>query len=107
MKYSELTALSDEQLVHKEIALERTLTGHLIRHRLGKLENTSVLAKVRRDIARVHTALTAREHAAGLNAGALKGRHASTFVAAPVAAASAEAGGDFLKGLLDGQEAAE
>lgn len=106
MKYSELSALADEQLVHKEIALERTLTGHLIRHRLGKLENTSVLAKVRRDIARVHTALTAREAAAGLNSGSLKGRHSTTYVAA-VAAAPAEAGGDFLKGLLDGQEAAE
>lgn len=100
MKFSDLQSKSDEQLVHEELALERTLLTYQLRHRLGKLEDTSLLRKARRDIARAQTLLTRREQAAGLGRGTLRARHAGTFVpaAAPVAQ---EAGGEFLKGLLD------
>lgn len=106
MKYSEITALTDEQLVHRELALERSLLAHQLRHRLGKLENTSVLGKVRRDIARAQTAITARERDAGLAAGTLRSRHAASFVPSATTEAT-EAGGGFLKGLLDTPSAAE
>jgi ribosomal protein L29 len=66
MKVDELTALGDEQLVHKELELERSLLGHTFRHRLGQLENTSVIKTIRRDIARAQTLLGARERAGGL-----------------------------------------
>jgi len=61
MKANELKTLSDEQLVHKSLELERTLLSHTFRHRLGQLDNTSVLRAARRDIARAKTLLTARE----------------------------------------------
>lgn len=108
MKYDEINAFADEQLVHHEMALERTLMGHLIRHRLGKLENTSVLKKVRADIARTQTAITAREQLAGVNKGALRAKFSSSFVApAPVAAGATESGAGFLQGVLDTEQPAE
>ncbi len=106
MKANELNALTDEQLVHKGLGLERTLLTQTFRHRLGQLENTSVLGKTRRDIARVQTVVTVREHAQGLNKGALLGMHRSSFVPA-VAASTPEAGAGFLEGMLDNQAATE
>ena len=106
MKANELHALSDEQLVHKGLELERTLLTQTFRHRLGQLENTSVLGKTKKDIARVQTVVTAREHAQGLNKGTLLGMHRGSFVPA-VAAAATEAGAGFLEGMLDNQGATE
>jgi ribosomal protein L29 len=106
MKAAEIKALSDEQVVHLELESERTLLTHSLRHRLGRLEDTSVLGKTRRDIARAKTEITARERRAGLNPGSLKGQHAGTFT--PKAATAGEtAGGGFLKGILDKPEASE
>lgn len=107
MKTHELNALSDEQLVHKELDLERSLTTFSFRHRLQQLENTSQLGKARRDIARAETALTAREKAAGLNKGALKARYRSSWSPSAPQAADQEAGAGFLKGMLDKPDAAE
>ena len=107
MKIDELASLGDEQRVHKELELERTMMGHTFRHRLQQLENTSVLKTTRRDIARTQTLLVAREHEAGLQRGSLKARHRSTFVAAAPAASAGGAGDDFLKGVLDSREPAE
>ena len=63
MKANDLKTMSDEQLVHKSLELERTLLAHTFRHRLGQLDNTSVLRATRKDIARAKTALTQREQA--------------------------------------------
>ena len=106
MKYSEFTTLTDEQLVHRELDLERILLTHQLRHRMGRLDNTSLLRAARRDIARAQTAISTRERDAGLLPGTLRGRHATSFTPSAVAEAT-EAGGGFLKGLLDTQEAAE
>lgn len=106
MKIDELAALGDEQLVHKELELERTLLGHTFRHRLGQLENNSVLKTTRRDIARAETLLGARERANGLPKGSLKARYRSTFVAAAPTTGAA-GGDDFLKGILDERQSAE
>jgi len=103
MKVAELNGLSDEQLAHKALELERTMLAHSFRHRLGQLENTSLLGKTRRDIARTHTALSARERANGLTPGALLSRHRSSFV--PAASTASEGGDGFLKGILDKQDA--
>lgn len=105
MKIDDLATLGDEQLVHKELELERQLVAHTFRHRLGQLENNSVLKSTRRDIARAQTLLTRREKDAGLQKGALKARHRSSFV--PAAAVQGETGDDFLKGILDKRESAE
>ena len=107
MKVDELASLGDEQLVHKELELERTMMAHTFRHRLGQLENTSVLKTTRRDIARAQTLLVSRERDGGLQRGALKARHRSSFVPSQAAAAAAGAGDDFLKGILDSREPTE
>jgi ribosomal protein L29 len=100
MKFNELTSLSDEQLVHKELGLQTALMTSLLRHRLGKLVNTGLIRDARRDIARVQTLLTQREQAAGLGKGALKAQFQSSYQ--PEAAAETEAAGSgFLKSLLD------
>lgn len=106
MRFDELNGLSDVELVHRAMSLERELTSHLFRHRMGRLENVSVLKRARRDIARAQTALTAREHAANLHRGALRAAHARTFVPAAAPAASG-AGEGFLQSILDNKEAAE
>ena len=106
MKIDELASLGDEQLVHKEMELERAMMAHTFRHRLNQLENTSALKQTRRGIARAQTLLTGREKAAGLGKGTLRARHASSFVPASPSAA-AGAGDDFLKGILDSRESAE
>jgi len=106
MKAAEIKSLSDEQVVHLELEAERALLTHTLRHRLGRLEDTSVLGKTRKDIARAKTELTARERRTGVNPGSLKGQHAGTFT--PQAATTGEApGGGFLKGILDKPEASE
>lgn len=97
MSKTDLSNLSDEQLVHHELGLERTLFGHALKHRLNQLDNNSVLKATRREIARAQTALRARELTGGLVRGALRQQHAGSF---KPAAAAADAGGGFLKGLL-------
>lgn len=105
MSKTDISALTDVQLVHHELGLQRTMFGHQLRHRMNQLENNSVLKTTRREIARAQTALRARELAAGADRGSLRQAHASTFV--PAALGSTDAGSGFLKGLLDKPEAAE
>ncbi|MDP2307158.1 MAG: 50S ribosomal protein L29 [Pseudomonadota bacterium] len=107
MKISELASLGDEELVHKELELERTMMAQTFRHRLGQLENTSVLKNTRRDIARTQTLLVAREREGSLQRGSLKARHRSSFTPIRGAAAAAGAGDDFLKGILDSRESVD
>ena len=107
MKIDELASLGDEQLVHKEMELERAMMAHTFRHRLNQLENTSALKQTRRDIARAQTLLTSREKEAGLGKGTLRARHASSFVPTSNTASTGGAGDDFLKGILDSRESAE
>lgn len=107
MKYAELTALGDEQLVHKELELERSLVANTFRLRLNQLENTSVIKTVRRDIARAQTVLTSRERDGGLARGSLMAKYRSTWTPTAPAAGEGAAGEGFLKGILDSRESAE
>lgn len=95
-------ALSDEQLVHKELELERELIAASFRQKTGQLEDSARLGRIRRDIARLRTAQRAREIAQGLGKDSLRNRFRATFVAGQAASASAgEASGGFLKGIVD------
>lgn len=102
MNYAELTDLSDEQLVHAELTLERSLVTARFQHATNQLADSSQLKKIRRDIARVRTACRTREREAGLRKNALRDRFAAGFT--PVAATDGgDAGqsGGFLKGIVD------
>jgi ribosomal protein L29 len=103
---TDLSALSDAELVHRSLDLERTLAGHQLRHRIGKLENNSVLGATRRDIARANTEIRRRELASqGVN-GSLRSAHLGSWKPAAATQAS-EAGGGFLKSMLDEAPKAE
>lgn len=99
MRYSDFTSLSDVELVHKELSLERELTTARFRLYTSQMEDTSKLGKIRKDIARIQTAIRARELAAGLAPSALRDLHASSFQ--PQAGSSEAAQGGFLKGFVD------
>ena len=105
-KTIDLSALSDEQLVHNELNAQRELAAHQLRHVTGKLENNSLLGKARKAIARAQTELRRRELAAGLVNGELRSRHLGSFKPAALGAVR-EAGGGFLKNVLDGTPSAE
>lgn len=107
MKYADLAALGDEQLVHKELELERTLVSNTFRLRLNQLENTSVLKATRRDIARAQTILTAREREGGMSHGSLIAKYRGTWTPSAAAAGEGAAGEGFLKGILDSRESPE
>lgn len=98
MKYSDMTSLSDEAVVHLGLGWEHSLVQSLIRQRIGKLTTPSVLKGLRRDIARAKTELTRREVAAGLPKGSLWSKHASSF---KPQTSVGEAGSSFLQNLLD------
>lgn len=101
MNYTELADYSDEKLIHTELQLERNLIAARFRHYTSQLEDHSVLKKLRRDIARLQTAVRARERDQDLPKNALRGLHASTFQPEAGEAGMVEGASGFLKGIVD------
>lgn len=105
----ELSALSDEKLVHRELELERNLLDLSFRKRTGQLEDTSKLSQARKEIARVRTAERARELSQGLRKDSLRTQYRGTWRAGAAAEQGAEgasaktsgASRGFLKGIVD------
>jgi ribosomal protein L29 len=98
MKMLEIKELSDLELVHNELSLERKLIDARIKKSFGTLEDTSYFAKVRKDIARIQTEVTSREKSQGLSKNAFKALHRKSFVPEVIEEANK---GDFLKGIAD------
>ena len=103
MKYSDLTKLTDEELVHQELRLERKMLESQFRLKTGQLEDTASVGFVRKDIARIRTAQRGREATAGLGKNALRDRHRGTFDPKAIETTAATSGstGGFLKGIAD------
>ena len=99
MKMSEIRELSDEQLVHKELELERTLIDARFKKQFNTLEDSSIFSKIRKDIARLQTEQSRRQAEQSLPNNGLKMLHAKTFK--PSAAEDTEGTQDFLKNLAD------
>ncbi|PST84443.1 50S ribosomal protein L29 [Pedobacter yulinensis] len=59
MKNSEITGLSKEELVAKIAEEKENLTKLKFAHTISAIENPSRISKVRKDIARLNTQLTA------------------------------------------------
>jgi len=97
-----MTELSDEQLVHKMLQVERDLVDARFKHSMNALENTAKLGGLRKEIARLKTEARKRESAAGLEKNGLFTKHAGSFGTsdADAAEAPAEKGG-FLSGIVD------
>ncbi len=111
MKYADIQNLSDEQLVHTELGVERKLITARFQLYTNQLEDSSLLKKLRRDIARLQTAARERERGQGLRKNYLRDMYSPTFSAnaqsdaeATADAGAAEGGevsGGFLQGIVD------
>jgi large subunit ribosomal protein L29 len=101
MNAAEINSLSDEQLVHHELQLERDLIELRFRNNdaNSQLDDTSKLRKIRKDIARLRTAQRTRELAAELPKDALRNTHRRTFKAGAALVSGGSAGGSFLQGF--------
>jgi large subunit ribosomal protein L29 len=101
----DLKSMSDEELVHHELRLERKLVEASFRLRLNQLTNTSTLGGLRKDIARARTAQRERELANNLAKDALRNKYRGSFKAsapAPSSEASAsQKSGGFLQGVAN------
>lgn len=58
MKVIELSKMSTEELVKKELELREEFSRLVFQHRIRPLENTSLPKKLRKDIARIQTLRT-------------------------------------------------
>jgi len=101
MQYAKMSELSDEALVHRELQLERELIDTRFRSKTGQLEDSSRLAKLRKDVARTRTAQREREQSQKLSANALRDQHRGSFKPGAVSTGEGTAAGGFLKGIVD------
>ena len=101
MQYAKLNDLSDEQLVHRELQLEREYIDTSFRKKTGQLEDASKIGKIRKDIARARTAQRERERAQNLSANALRDQHRGSFKPGAISTEGGEGAGGFLKGIVD------
>jgi len=106
MRFADSNNLTDEQLVHQGLQLEREMMGAKFRLHTQQLEDTSSLKKLRRDVARVQTALRARENAQSLRKNALRDQHASSFDGASSTGAGEESS-NLLSGIVDKLQGSE
>jgi large subunit ribosomal protein L29 len=93
--------LSDEQLIHKALQIERDLVTARFKHSMNQLENTARLRVLRRDIARIQTEARVRELKAELPKNALLARHQASFGATRGTAPAQPEKGGFLSGIVD------
>jgi ribosomal protein L29 len=100
MKTAEINAMTDEQLVHKGLQLERDLIAARFSLKTNQLTDTSVVSKFRKDMARLNGAIRTREIDAGSGRNAMQALHGKTFQAVDSAAEGGEGAG-FLKGIVD------
>ena len=99
---AQISELQDAELIHSLLASERQLIAARMQHSMNQLENTSQLAVLRKDIARMHSEARRREIAQGLDKDSLLHTHRRSFSAdgAEAAGGDAEKGG-FLAGVVD------
>jgi ribosomal protein L29 len=94
--------LSDEEIVHRLLQVERDLVAMRFKHSMSQLANTAGLRELRADIARLRTEARGRELRAGASKDSLLARHRASFVpSGRAAAAAAPEKGGFLSGIVD------
>jgi large subunit ribosomal protein L29 len=103
MATANLAEMTDEQLVHRELELERELVHANFQLSIGELENTAELPRLRKDIARARTAQRSRERSANDPKNTLRNRYRNSFTAALAAdaAGGTDDDGGFLKGIAN------
>jgi len=101
MQYAKLNELNDEQLVHRELQLERELIDTGFRKKTGQLEDSARLGKIRKDIARARTAQRERERNQSLAVNSLRDLHRGSFKPGALSTEGGASAGGFLKGIVD------
>ncbi len=99
-------SMTDEELVHRCLELDRELVARRFLLHTGQLEDTASLRRLRKDLARAKTELRRRELDQGLPKDSLHRRYARTWKPADREAEGGGAGG-FLSRFVDSQPAAE
>jgi len=86
MKYTNenLQGMTDEQLVHTELQLDREIVSLRFRKNASQLRNVNLIKEARRNIARFRSEQRRRELALGLPKDSLKDLHRLTFTASAV-----------------------
>lgn len=100
----ELKALTDEQVVHAELQLDRDLVSLRFQKNADQLRNVNQIKIVRRNIARVRTEQRRRELEAGLSVNSLREAHRSTFSATVSSSSEGSSFGSDLNEQLEGDE---
>ena len=100
MKMAEIKELSDEQLVHQELLVERQLIDARFQKQMGTLENTAVFSGFRKDIARLRTEQRRREKEQELPKNAFRSKYSGGFNY-DADNASSPASEGFLKGISE------
>jgi large subunit ribosomal protein L29 len=101
---SELKAMSDEQVVHAELQLDRDLVSLRFRKNADQLRDVNQIKTVRRNIARIRTEQRRREIEAGLSKDALREIHRATFAATATASVEGSSfGADLNEQMEDGE----
>jgi len=98
---TELKTLSDENLVHAELQMDRELIALNFMKKAGTLRNVMSTRVVRKNIARVRTEQRRREIEQGLATDSLKALHRASFVAT---AAVKEEGSSMLANVAEQME---
>jgi large subunit ribosomal protein L29 len=93
--------MSDVELVHHELQLERDMLTARFQLATNQLEDSSVVSKLRRGIARARTAQRAREIVQGLSKDQLRNTHRGSFAPGESKGADGESSGGFLQGIVD------
>src|SRR6056300_853954 len=75
----QMAGMSDEELVHAELQLDRDLVTLRFQKKAGNGKDMHKSKEVRRNIARLRTEQIAREKAAGLAKNSLRDQYRSTF----------------------------
>lgn len=63
MNYADLNEKSSGDLAELKVSLSKDLFHHKMKNTVGQLEDTSILGKVKKDLARIEQILTARSRA--------------------------------------------
>lgn len=101
MATTDFKSMSDEQLVHHELQLERQMVTAGFQLATNQLEDSSVISKLRKDIARARTFQRERELAQGLAKDSLRNKFRGSFSPAEGEAQGEGGSSGFLQGIVD------
>ena len=94
LKMEDVRGLSDEDLVHQELELDRMMIQARFQKQIESLENSSVFQKLRTSIARLRTEQRVREKQQNLNTDTLRNQYRKSF--SSTSSSSESSGGGFL-----------